>query len=97
MKKDKNRKDIRRASFTVEAAMLMGIVLFVILSSLYTAQTVYNKTLLLADAYEEAITKREKEVNTFWGTEDADISIEIEELEPVSFLWRSQWAKRGGS
>lgn len=82
---------LANASFTVEAAMIMGIVLFVIMSVLYGTQTVYNRTLITANVYESAITGREHEVSGLWGKNDYNISINLEELYPVSFLRKSQF------
>ncbi len=82
---------LAQASFTVEAAMIMGTVLFVIMAVLYSAQTVYNRVLITAQVYEDAITGREHEVTGLWGQNDYDISINLEKLYPVSFLRKSQF------
>lgn len=89
-KMEKNRW--RRGSFTVEAAMLMGILLFAILSVLNGTRTVYNRVLVTAHRYECEITKRESEIAGMWGTAE-EPEVELEELNPVSFLRRTQIVK----
>lgn len=92
MKKEEGNRWCR-GSFTVEAAMLMGIVLFTILSVLNETKTIYNRVLVTAYAYECEITKRESEIAGMWGTAE-EPEVELEELNPVAFLRRTQIVKQ---
>ena len=49
------KKGIRRASFTIEAAAIMPVVLLVVFSSLYLCFYVHNRTFLTAAACEAAV------------------------------------------
>lgn len=86
-------KSLKQGSLTVEAGMIMGVVLFSILSVLTGTKIVYNRVLITAKGYETAITGRESEAVGLWGTEDI-LEVELESLEPVSFLWKSQMLKK---
>lgn len=52
----KKRTKIKKASFTVEAACVMSIVLVTVMGVLYLAFFVHNRTWLTAAAYEAALT-----------------------------------------
>lgn len=84
------KKEWVQGSFTIEAAMIMGVVLFAIMSLLDGTRIVYNRVLLTAYEYEYAITKREKELTGLWGQADTEVTVELEELKPVSFLRTAQ-------
>ena len=88
--KKRTCEQFRNGSFTVEAAMIMGVVLFAIMTVLYGTRIVYNRALLTAHAYEYAITGRESGIAGLWGATDEKIDVELEELKPVSFLRKSQ-------
>lgn len=84
--------DIRKGSFTVEAAMLMGVVLFVVLSVLSVSKDVYNRSLMTAHAYETAVTGRNAEIAGVWGAADP-IEVVWENVEPVFFIRTAQAEK----
>ena len=50
------KKNLRRGAFTVEAALLMPVILMVILSSLYLCMHVHNRNYLRAYAVEQSIS-----------------------------------------
>ena len=83
-----------QGSFTVEMAMITGIVLFVIFSVLAGGRIVYNRAKVIANEYENAITERQHELVGLWGTLDEEIeSIVIDEIEAVKYLRKAQFIK----
>lgn len=91
--KNDKLKNWKRGSFTVEAAMIMGVVLFTMMAVLTGTRTVYNNVLVTAKGYEIAITGRKSETAGLWGNAEA-VEVEMEELNPVEFLWESQAVKK---
>lgn len=87
--KNNKWKVLQNGSFTLEAAMIMGVVLFAMMAVLTGTKTVYNKVLVTAKGYEIAITGRMSEIAGLWGNAEA-VEVELEELNPVEFLWKSQ-------
>lgn len=86
-------KFLQNGSFTLEAAMIMGVVLFALMAVLTGTKTVYNKVLVTAKGYEITITGRKSETAGLWGNAET-VEVELEELKPVEFLWKSQAVKK---
>lgn len=61
MKEQKRRMSLR-ASFTVEAALIMPLVIFTVFMALYLAFHVHNRTWLASRAGEQAISGHEQEL-----------------------------------
>ena len=56
MKESAVRERITRGSFTVEASLLMGVVLFVLMGTIYLFFHVHNRAWLTCASYESALT-----------------------------------------
>lgn len=54
-------RDLKRAAFTVEAALIMPVILMVLLSVLYMCLHVHNRNYLMASAVEQAISGHEQQ------------------------------------
>lgn len=88
------KKQYLQGSFTVEAAMIMGIVLLVIFAALQGSRVVYNRAKTIAYQYEYAITNRYYELTGLWGELSEEIeSIETNVIEPVKYLRKAQFIK----
>ena len=55
-KQNRRQTDIRKGSFTIEAACVMSLVLLTVISLLYLTFFVHNRTWLTAAAYEASLT-----------------------------------------
>ena len=83
-----------QGSYTVEMAMIMGTVLFAIFAVLGGSRIVYNRAKIVSYQYEYAITQREHEIAGLWGTLSEKVeSIEMDMIEPVSYLRKAQFIK----
>ena len=69
-------RSYRKASFTVEASLLMPLVLLVIFAVLYLDFHVQNRNVILASACENAITGHDRDPLVLMGTEGADKTLE---------------------
>ena len=83
-----------QGSFTLELAMIMGVILFVIFSVLMGSRMIYNRAKIVAHQYEYAITQREQEIAGLWGDQRERMSpVELEEIDPVAYVRKTQYIK----
>jgi len=88
------KKRCLQGSFTVEAAMIMGVVLLVIFSTLLGCRIVYNRAKMIAHQYEYAITDRYYELTGLWGELSEEVElIKMNVIEPVKYLRKAQFIK----
>lgn len=89
----KNRKNnFLQGSFTVEAAMITGVIMMAILSVLTGARIVYNRAIMTAGAYENAVTGREHKPAGLWGQSEI-VEVDLESLKPAIFIRKAQTVK----
>ena len=88
------KKRLMQGSFTVETAMMIGVILLVIFSALAGSRIVYNRVKVIANQYENAITERYHEVVGLWGDlEEEPKLIELDKMEAVKYLRKAQFIK----
>ena len=88
------KKKLTQGSYTIEMAMITGVVLFVIISLLVGSRIIYNRAKAIAHQYEIAITERQQELVGLWGNLDEEIkSIEMDKIKPSEYLRKAQFIK----
>ena len=79
------RKDLKKGSFTIEAACVMSLVLFVLMGTLYLTFFVHNRVWLTAAACESALTGSLEGVRKDGNPEEA-AEVRCRELGNVGFF-----------
>ena len=72
-----------RASFTVETALIMPIVIFTVFMSVYITAHIHNRAYLTARAAEQAISGRERETPAFFAGGEIIVSGKDSKTERV--------------
>lgn len=74
LKKSWQTRSLSKASFTVETALLMPVILFTIFAALYLTAHLHNRSCLYAGAAEQAISGHEQAARRLFASGEISVS-----------------------